>query len=244
MAKPKSTTVDRTRYDALLARQAQLLARADELRQELGTGVTTYKTSISAGGDVIGFRVEEDLKVQAGRNQLAIESPKPKPVPKLRHPGAAALLQGLLPEQPPEELNPPDPPPSFAGEARHREITREAESITEALKLIGPEIEREHRAYSERVLAERGDEYRQVAANIADAALAFGQAMFDQYKFIDSLRLSGVDWRSLRRLNITAFGDLADTSNLLKGFSPTLRSRATLPGIRFRIGSCRLTTKF
>lgn len=216
MARLKSTTVDRARYDALLARQADLLARADELRSEIGSGLTTYKTSISAAGNVTGFHVEEDLKVQVGRNQLAIESPKPKPVQKLRHPGAVALLEGLLPDPPTEELNPPDPPPSFAGEARYREITRETEAITEALKLIGPEIEHEHRAYSERVLAERADEYRQVAANIADAAQAFGQAMFDQYRFIDSLRLSGVDWRRLRRLNITAFGDLADASNPLK----------------------------
>lgn len=216
MARLKSTTVDRARYDALLARQADLLARADELRSEVGSGVTTYRTTVSAAGNVTGLGVEEDLKTRAGRNQLSIESPKPKPVPKLRHPGAAALLEGLLPEQPPEELNPPDPPPSFAGEARYRDITREMGDITEALKLIGPEIEREHRAYSNRVLAERADEYRQIAANLVDTARAFGQAMFDQYRFIDSLRLSGVDWRNLRRLNITAFGDLADTSNPLK----------------------------
>lgn len=216
MAKPKSTTVDRTRYDALLARQADLLARADELRREAGAGVTTYKTSTSAAGDVTGFRVEEDLRTQASRNQLSIESPKPRPVPKIRHPGAAALLEGLLPEQAPEELNPPEAPSSWAGENRYREISSEMGDITEALKLIGPEIEKARKQYSKEVLAERADEYRQVAANIVDTARAFGKALMGQYAFLDDLRLSGVDWRRLRHLNLAVFGDIGEVGTPLK----------------------------
>lgn len=216
MAKLQQSIIDRSRLDALAAKQAELLARFEELRSEVGAGITTYRTTLAPSGAVTSFGVEEDLRTQAGRNQLAIESPKPKPAPKIRHAGATELLGELLPPQPPEEVNPPEPPQSWQGEQRYREIARETESITEALRILGPEIEKERRAYSERVLAQRADGYKEIASGIVDAAQALGNALMEHYSFIDELRLSGVEWRRMRRLDLGAFGDLSESHTPLK----------------------------
>lgn len=217
MAKLKQpTTVDRTRYDALLARQAELLTRADELRREVGSGVTTYKTTIAPSGTVTSFGVEEDLRTQAGRNQLQIESPKPKPVPKLRHPGAVELVGDLLSKQPESEINPPDPPPSFAGEARYREITRETEAVTEALLLLSAETEKARKEYSLAVIEQQREGYRAIAESVVAATQVLGNAIQSHYEYLDTLRLAGVEWRRLRPLELSSFGDLAESHTPLR----------------------------
>lgn len=213
----KSKPIDRSRYDALLARQAELLARADEIRREVGAGITTYRTTLAPSGAVTSFGVEEDLKVQASRNQLSIESPKPKPVPKLRHPGGAALLEGLLEPQPESETNPPEPPASWVGEDRYRAISAEMESLTEAMKLLAEPIAAARKEYSQQVAEQQREEYRAaIAESVVAAAQALGNAIESHYEYLDTLRLAGVEWRLLRPLDLSAFGDLAESHTPLR----------------------------
>jgi hypothetical protein len=74
--------------------------------------------------------------------------PRAKPVPVVHHAGAAALLGELLPELTPEQINPPPPRPSWDGEVELSELSAEAESIQEALKLLAGELTKARREYS------------------------------------------------------------------------------------------------
>lgn len=76
---------------------------------------------------------EEERRSQAS---WTAQLPKPKPQPKHRHSGAVALVGSLLSPQPAEELAPLPPPPSWPGEQRLRELSAEAENVSEAIKLI------------------------------------------------------------------------------------------------------------
>jgi hypothetical protein len=102
------------RYATLLTKHAELTARFEEIIEEANgprgrvDGVVDGKTGAVSYNAV-------PLAEQARRSQVAwvSQAPKPKPKPIVRHAGAVALLDDLLPEQAPEETSPAPPPPAF-----------------------------------------------------------------------------------------------------------------------------------
>ncbi len=207
----KPTTSDvSSRYSALLTKRAELSARFDELRAELGGNTTTCITTTNAAGDVTGHRVVESLGAEAVRHRTwTAEQPRPQPKPKVRHAGGAALLGHLLPEPPQEEFNPQPLPSEWSRQDRYREISREIESITEALKLIDPEIEKARREHSQHVAAERIGDYSVLVERAVDRARELGDALLEMHSFINHVRLGGVERKYFRPVNLEAFGDLA-----------------------------------
>jgi hypothetical protein len=145
------------------------------------------------------------------------QMPKPKPQPVVRHRGALALVGDLLPEQPEEEISPPAPRPSWPGEGRLRELGAESEAITEAIKLLAPEIVRARKEYSKKVAEQRGGEYQAIVERIVDAAKVLGDALIEQHTFINSQRLDSVSWRYFRPLNLDQFRNLDEPFTPLLG---------------------------
>jgi hypothetical protein len=197
------------RYASLLTKHAELTARFEEIVEEANgprgrvDGVVDGKTGAVRYNAV-------PLAEQARRSQVAWVSqlPKPKPKPIVRHAGAVALLDDLLPEQVPEELSPPPPPASWPGEQRLAELGAEAESITEALKLIAPEITKERKQYSRLVAAQRSAEYQQLVLNIVDIVRELGRAIIQHHKFLDQMRHDGVAYSVFKPINLSAYGNL------------------------------------
>jgi hypothetical protein len=184
------------RYADLIVKQAELLAR-----QEV----------VHAAAVPLAER---------GKRAMAswqAQLPKPKVKPVVRHSGAVALLDNLLPEQTHEELNPPPPRPSWDGEVELSELSAEAESIQEALKLLAPELPKARREYSKLVAAQRGEEYTAIVETIVDAANAFSETLLQHHVFINDRREDGVAWRYFRPIDVTThFGDLAEDFSPLR----------------------------
>jgi hypothetical protein len=197
--KPKST-IDRIRdvtphYADLLQKNRDLHDRYEALIEEI-----------------------KPLAEQSRRSQVGWVSqmPKPKPQPIVRHARAVALVGDLLPAQPPEEISPPAPRPSWPGEQRLRELGEETEAITEAIKLLAPEIRRAREEYSRKVAGQRGAEYQAIVEKIVDAAKVLNDELLAHHRFINEQRENGVAWRYFRPLNLDRFG------NLDEPFSPLL----------------------
>ncbi|WP_426433910.1 hypothetical protein [Bradyrhizobium genosp. P] len=207
-------------YSSLLQRNAALRARSDELRAEIGGNMTTHVTTFNHDR-VVKYSVTESLGAEAARNsnwatenQPPPKKPEPTDAERLRAEAVRKLVGDLVPE-PKEEIAPIVP--SWKHEARYNQIASEQAAITESLNLLAPEIERARQEHSKQVVALRAKEYENIALDIVDAALTLNSALAAQYDFVNDLRLSGVEWRRhLRTLNITAFGDLAETSSPLK----------------------------
>jgi hypothetical protein len=113
-----------------------------------------------------------------------------------------------LPPQPEEELIPPAPRPSWPGEERLRELGEEAESTSEAIKLLLPELTKARGEYSNLVATQRGTEYSAIAEAVVDATRALGDAIIQHHDFITEQRLDGVAYRNFRPLNLERFGNL------------------------------------
>lgn len=181
-------------YAALLDRQAELTARHAEVLAEI-----------------------QPLAEKGRRAQVSwvAQSPKPKPIPVVRHAGATALLGDLLPEQRPDEISPPPLAPSWPGEDRLRELGAESESISEALKLLTPELTKARRSYSKKVFASRKSDYAAVAESVVDAAVSLATAIQVHHEFITEMRLAGVAYREFRPLNLERFGNIDEPSSPL-----------------------------
>jgi hypothetical protein len=149
-------------------------------------------------------------EIERKQPAFVTQAPKPKPKPAVvRHAGAVALIGDLLPEQSVEEISPPAPRPNWEGEGRHREIGRELEAISEALKLLSPELTKARNEYSRLVATQRGAEYSELAERAVDAARELGAALLAMHNFVNDARLNGVERKYFRPLNLEAFGDLA-----------------------------------
>jgi hypothetical protein len=136
--------------------------------------------------------------------------PKPKPKPVVRHAGAVALLDDLLPDQLPEEINPPQPRPSWSGEQRLAELGAESEAIQEAIKLLQPELAKARREYSKMVATQRGGEFSEIVSRVVDASRGLGDAILAHHEFITEQRIAGVGYQQFRPLNLSAFGSLSE----------------------------------
>jgi hypothetical protein len=176
------------RYAALLRKDSHLATQLDELIPR-GRALTQEKN-------------KNNVPTWSG------EVPRHKPAPKLRHSGAEALLQGLLPEQTTEELDPPMPPEVWHGAAEHREIGAKIEALTEARKLLLPEIAKARREYSKQAAEQHAKAYKAVVAAVVKNAKALGDAILAHAEFINDMRLAGVERKHLRPINLQAFGDL------------------------------------
>ena len=182
------------RYADLIVKQAELLAR-QEVVHALAVPLA-----------------------ERGKHAMAswqAQLPKPKVKPVVRHAGAVALLDDLLPEQTHEELNPPQPRPSWDGEVELSELSAEAESIQEALKLLAGELTKARREYSKMVAAERGEEYQSRVARVVDTVLALGNAIEEHHAFLNEIRLDAVAWKHFRQVDMTAFGELDEAGSIL-----------------------------
>jgi hypothetical protein len=199
-AKPK-TQLDRIRavdqhYADLLEKNRELYARQEEVHAET-----------------------QRLGQEERRSQVSwvVQAPKPKPQPIRRHAGAVALVGDLLSPQSEEELNPPPPRPSWAGEQRARELGAESEALAEAIKLLAPEITKARKEYSRKVAGSRKAEYTEIVERVVEAANMLGGALLDHHEFINQQRLDGVAWRYFRPLNLDLFGNLDEPFTPLLG---------------------------
>lgn len=199
-SKPK-TQLERIRavdphYAMLLERSQKLHLRQEELHHEI-----------------------QPLAQEERRTQVSwvTQAPKPKPQPIVRHAGAVALVGDLLSPQPETELSPPPPRPSWPGEQRARELGAESEAISEAIKLLAPEIVSARKEYSKTVAAQRAAEYQVIVERVVEAAKALGDELLHHHEFINSQRLDGVSWRYFRPLNLDQFGNLDEPFTPLLG---------------------------
>lgn len=205
------------RYTDLLDKHAELSARLEELRAEVGGNTITYLNTFNKAGDRATFRVVESLGAEAARNHTwTSEMPPQKPAPVRRDVRGAALLGELLPAQPEHELNPPPLPPEWPRQQRYREISSEIEAIGAALHLIGPEIQKERRQYSKKVAELRGGDYTDRVERAVDAARALADALLEMHRFVNDVRLDGADRKYLRPVNLSAFGDLGEDYSPLR----------------------------
>jgi hypothetical protein len=181
------------RYADLLERNSALIARQAEIVAEI-----------------------KPLSEQERRQPALItQAPKPKPQPVKRHDGALALVGKLLSPQREEELSPPPARPNWSGEERLRELGIESEAITEALRLLVPEIKKARLEYSKLVATKRGPEHTALVEKIVDAAKVLGSSMIEYHQFIDDQRQDSVAYRQFRPLNLERFGNLNEPSQPL-----------------------------
>lgn len=201
MAKAKTpmTTIDRIRefsprYSDLLAKNSELVARHEAVLAEIAP-----------------------LSEQERRHNISwvAQAPRPQPKPIKRHEGAVALVGELLSPQPKDELTPQPLPPAFPGEQRLRELGAESESISEAIRLLGPELKNARREFSTMVATQRKAEYQANAEAVTDAARALGDAILAHHAFIDELRRDGVGYQALRPLHLEPFGNLGEPGTIL-----------------------------
>jgi hypothetical protein len=183
------------RYSSLLQKQSELLARQEAVHAEARPLAERGKRAMAS---------------------WQAQLPKPKAKPIVRHAGAVALLDGLLPDQPADELNPPPPRPSWDGEVQLRELSAEAESLVEALKLIAEPLKRARREYSLRVAKERGEAYKLIVSNIIDIAVGLGTALEAHTAFLNEMRLDAAGWRYLRPIDTTAFGEINEDGSIIR----------------------------
>ncbi|KRQ03504.1 hypothetical protein AOQ71_32910 [Bradyrhizobium manausense] len=201
----------------MIEKQAALLKRQDEIKAEVGHGRVSNVTTIDAGGNIVSMRREEDLAAEAGRHRTwTSEAPRPKPAPVKRHEGAMSLLGDLLPPQPEHETNPPPLPPEWPRQELHRQLSKESEDISEALKLIGPEIEKARGEFSKAAAQERLPEYSQLITDAIDALKAAGDAILRCHQFVDQARLDGLERRYLKPLMFTELGDISEPHSPLR----------------------------
>jgi len=185
------------KYSALVEKSNELHARYEELIAEI-----------------------KPLAEQQRRHQISwvAQLPKPpKPKPVVLHSGAVALLGDLLPEPTLETVSPPPPPrASWPGEQRLQALGEEAEAISEAIKLLAPEIAKARKEYSKAVAAQRGAEFTAAVERIVDAVNVLGDAILSHHEFINQQREDGISYSNFRPLNLDVFGDLADDFSPLK----------------------------
>jgi hypothetical protein len=156
------------------------------------------------------------LVAQAAWQSWVAQLPKPPPPkPVVRDAAAVALLGDLLSEQPPEELAPPQAPPSWPEQDRCRALGSELESIQAALKLIAPEISKARKEYSRIVVAQCGEEHREIVGRAVDAAKELGGALLSYYAFLNQMRLNGVAYSQLKPIPLDQFGNLNEESTPL-----------------------------
>ncbi|MGX9430290.1 hypothetical protein [Bradyrhizobium sp. LeoA1S1] len=179
------------RYADLLLKDRELAAQLDELSQR-GRALTQEKH-------------KNGVPTWSG------DAPRPKAQPVRRHEGAEKLLGALLPEQPPEELNPPPLPEVWSGAAEMREVSAQVEALTEARKLLSIEIEKERATYSKLATEQRRKDYALVASKVVAAAKSLGAALQAHHEFLDGMRVDGVERNHLRPLTLRAFGELHET---------------------------------
>ncbi|MCP1915689.1 hypothetical protein J2R96_008169 [Bradyrhizobium elkanii] len=175
------------RYADLLRKDRELVAQLEEVGQR-GRELTA----------------EQNKHIATWQAQ----QPRHKPQPKLRHQGAADLLGSLLPEQSPEELDPPMPPENWYGAADMREVGAQVEALTEARKLLLIEIEKERATYSKLATEQRQKDYAAVASKVVSAAKSLGDALQAHHEFIDGMRIDGIERKHIRPLTLRAFGEL------------------------------------
>ena len=193
-------------YAALLERQAQILARQEELKKQIGGNRIAYVTTTDAGGNVVDYKVEESLGAEAGRHRSwSSEAPRPTPKPQLRHAGGAALLKDLLPPQSEEELSPAPLPPEWPHQDLYREICREQEDITAALQMLTPEIEAARKEHSQRLGSARTKEYSALVESAVDRAIEFCDAILALFEFTNEARYAGIERKDFRALNLQSF---------------------------------------
>jgi hypothetical protein len=203
-------------YSALLQRHKELTARQDDLKREVGDNTLTHVTTINKSGNIEGYRVEESLGAEATRHKTwSSEAPKPQPKQRPRHARGAALLEGLIEPQSEEELSPPPLKPEWPREELYRQIAREQEDITEALKILGPAIEAARKEHSQRLGAARADDYSALVEHAVDAAREFGDAIIALFEFTNEARLDSIDRKHFRALNLHSF-DIAESSHPLQ----------------------------
>jgi hypothetical protein len=154
-------------------------------------------------------------EIQRKQPAFVTQAPKPKPQPIKRHEGAVALIGTLLPEQSAEEISAPAPRPNWEGEGRHREIGRELEAISEALKLLSPELAKARKEYSEKVAAQRGVEYAAIAERIVNASKALFDEILEHYRFLDTQRQNGVAYSLFKPLSLERFQNIDEPSSPL-----------------------------
>lgn len=156
------------------------------------------------------------LNEEERRSRPSWTAQLPKPTqPKPRHTGAVALVGKLLSPQPVEELTPPPPRPSWPGEQRLRELSAEAESISEAIRLLCSELKKSRREYSTLVATQRKAAYQAHAEAVTDAARALGDAILAHHQFIDAQRRDGVAYQAFGPLNLERFGNLNEPGSPL-----------------------------
>lgn len=182
------------RYADLIEKNAALVARQEQLIAEI-----------------------KPLSEEQRRSQVSwtAQLPKPKPRPVVRHAGAVSLVGDLLTEQAPEEISPPAPRPNWPGEENLRALGEESEAISEAFKLLTPELTKARIEYSKLVATQRGEEYISIAEAVIDATRALGDAIIQHHNFITEQRLDGVAYRKFRPLNLERFGNLNESGQPL-----------------------------
>jgi hypothetical protein len=198
------------KYSALLARQAQLTARYDEIIAEVNGPKGRVDGTVNGTTGAVRYN-DVPLAEQARRSQVAWVSQAPKPVakPVVRNEAAVALIgSDLLSPQPEAETNPEPPRPSWNGERRLSELSSELDTIVEALRLIAIEIPKARLEYSLKVAAERGAAHQGLIERIVDISRGLGDALQDYNSFLDDVRNDSAAWRYLKPLDITAFGEL------------------------------------
>lgn len=220
--KPQPTVLDRIGetsplYRNLLIKHRELLDRAEEIKREIGGNATWWHTVADSAGNVTARRYEESLGAEFVRNKTwEDDTPRrrqQKPEidePDERQEAAKALLGNLMPEQPPEEINPPPRHKRWPGQDRYNALAKESDAIQVALGYISRPLEEARREYSKKLVEQRKDEYAERAEAVVDAARALGDAIQSHYQYLDELRLAGVEWRRLRPLNLERYGDLAE----------------------------------
>lgn len=198
-AKTPTTTIERIRevsprYADLLEKNAELTARHEAVLAEI-----------------------RPLSEQERRHNISwiSQAPKPQPKPKHRHAGAVALVGDLLSPQPKDELTPQPLPPAFPGEQRLRELGAESEAVSEAIRLLGPELKKARREFSTTVATQRKAEYQAHAEAVTDAARKLGDAIQKHHAFIDEQRRGGIAYQAYRPLNLERFGNLNEPGSPL-----------------------------
>jgi stress-induced morphogen len=145
-------------------------------------------------------------------------APKLQPKPVVRHAGAAAILGDLLPPQPAEELNPPAPRPSWPGADRLRALGEESEAITEALRLLAPELAKAKREYSDLVMQRRGAKYQTHVEAVVDAARVLGNSIVQHHRFVHELRQDSLATSVFKPISLEKYGNISEPG------SPLLRT--------------------
>jgi hypothetical protein len=207
------------KYAALIEKNAVLTERYDAIIEEANgpRGRVDGTVSVTTG-DVTYHPVPLAEQFRRSLISWVSQLPRVRPKPVVRSAAAVALVgNDLLSPQSEEEINPPAPQPSWSGQDRLAALGAEAETISDALKLIAPELAKGRRDYSKLVAAQRGSEYQEIVEKMVDAAKVLGGAILAHYAFIEAQRQNGVAYSNFRPLNLERF------ENIDEPYSPLLK---------------------